>query len=116
MVGWDAADDSTERPRQIESWLTVQRGHAVANALPLLACNRAGHEPHPGGAGAGIDFWGSSFACGPQGEIIAKAGHSPEILTAKLDMRRSRQIRRIWPFLRDRRIDAYDALSLLYDD
>ena len=115
-IGWDAADDSTERQRQIESWLTVQRGHAVANALPLLACNRAGHEPHPGGAGAGIDFWGSSFACGPQGEIIAKAGHSPEILTAKLDMRRSRQIRRIWPFLRDRRIDAYDALSLLYDD
>lgn len=115
-IGWDASDDPTERQRQIESWLTIQRGHAVANALPLLACNRAGHEPHPSGPGTGIHFWGSSFACGPQGEIIAKAGNSPEILTAKLDMRRSRQIRHIWPFLRDRRIDAYEALSLLYDD
>ena len=115
-IGWDPADDTEEQARQLDAWITVQRGHALANGVPLLACNRVGHEPDPTVTGHGIRFWGNSFACGPQGEILGQAGEDGEILLVDLDGRRSEQVRRDWPFLRDRRIDAYDALKLRFDD
>ena len=115
-IGWDPADAAEERQRQREAWITVQRGHAIANGLPLLACNRTGFEPAPGG-GHGIAFWGSSFVAGPQGELLAQAGtDAPELLLAEIDLSRSEQVRRIWPFLRDRRVDAYGDLLKRYRD
>ncbi|MET0116559.1 MAG: carbon-nitrogen hydrolase [Sedimenticola sp.] len=115
-IGWDPRDDEGEQARQLESWVTVQRAHAIANGLPLLACNRVGHEADPSGSSPGIRFWGYSFACGPQGEFLAQAGQEGETLLATLDMDRCENVRRIWPFLRDRRIDAYDKLKLRFDD
>ncbi|MES9936425.1 MAG: nitrilase-related carbon-nitrogen hydrolase, partial [Sedimenticola sp.] len=115
-IGWDPRDDEGEQARQLEAWVTVQRGHAIANGLPLLACNRVGHETDPSGSSPGIRFWGHSFACGPQGELLAQAGQDGESLLATLDMNRCENVRRIWPFLRDRRIDAYDKLKLRFDD
>ena len=115
-IGWDPADDAAEKSRQRDAWITVQRGHAVANGLPLLACNRTGHEPAPDAA-RGIDFWGSSFAAGPQGEMLAQAStENPELLIADIDLARSEAVRRIWPFLRDRRIDAYGDLLKRFRD
>jgi N-carbamoylputrescine amidase len=115
-IGWDPADDAAEKTRQRDAWITVQRGHAVANGLPLLACNRTGHEPAPDAA-RGIDFWGSSFAAGPQGEMLAQAStEKPELLIADIDLARSEAVRRIWPFLRDRRIDAYGDLLKRFRD
>jgi N-carbamoylputrescine amidase len=115
-IGWDPADDSDEKARQREAWITVQRGHAVANGLPLLACNRTGFEAAPD-AGRGLQFWGSSFAAGPQGELLAQAANDkPELLIVDIDMARSEAVRRIWPFLRDRRIDAYDDLLKRFRD
>jgi N-carbamoylputrescine amidase len=120
-IGWDPADDAAEKSRQRDAWITVQRGHAVANGLPLLACNRTGHEPAPTSsiesAARGIDFWGSSFVAGPQGEILAQAStEKPELLIADIDRVRSEAVRRIWPFLRDRRIDAYGDLLKRFRD
>ncbi len=115
-IGWDPADAAEEKQRQREAWITVQRGHAIANGLPLLACNRTGFEPAPA-AGRGVAFWGSSFVCGPQGELLAQAGtDKPELLLTAIDLGRSEQVRRIWPFLRDRRIDAYGDLLKRYRD
>ena len=115
-IGWDPGDDAAEKARQRDAWITVQRGHAVANGLPLLACNRTGFEAAPDG-GRGLQFWGSSFAAGPQGEILAQASQDkPEVLVADVDLARSESVRRIWPFLRDRRIDAYQDLLLRYRD
>ena len=115
-IGWDPADAQDEKERQREAWITVQRGHAIANGLPLLACNRSGFEAAPDG-GRGIAFWGSSFVAGPQGEFIARAGESgAELLLADVDLARSETVRRIWPFLRDRRIDAYADLTRRYRD
>ncbi|MDW8479435.1 MAG: carbon-nitrogen hydrolase [Xanthomonadales bacterium] len=115
-IGWDPRDDEDERRRQREAWITVQRGHAIANGLPVLACNRVGHEPDPEG-GPGILFWGSSFAAGPQGELLAVAdADRPATLTVRLDLRRGEAVRRIWPFLRDRRIDAYGELLARWRD
>ena len=115
-IGWDPADDAAEKSRQRDAWITVQRGHAVANGLPLLACNRIGHEPSPD-AGRGIEFWGSSFVAGPQGELLAQAStDKPELLVADIDLARSEAVRRIWPFLRDRRIDAYGDLLKRFRD
>jgi N-carbamoylputrescine amidase len=115
-IGWDPADDAAEKSRQRDAWITVQRGHAVANGLPLLACNRIGHEGAPDG-GRGIDFWGSSFIAGPQGEILAQAStEKPELLIVDIDRTRSEAVRRIWPFLRDRRIDAYGDLLKRFRD
>jgi N-carbamoylputrescine amidase len=109
-IGWDPHDDAAEKQRQRDAWITVQRGHAVANGLPLLACNRFGFEAAPDG-GRGIQFWGSSFAAGPQGELLAQAGSDGrELLVVDVDLQRSESVRRIWPFLRDRRIDAYADL------
>jgi N-carbamoylputrescine amidase len=103
--------------RQRDAWTIVQRGHAVANGLPLLTCNRIGFEPDPAGHLPGLLFWGSSFIAGPQGEILAQAStDQPEVLVYKLDMRRSEVVRRNWPFLRDRRIDAYGNLLKRFID
>ncbi|GHA74295.1 carbon-nitrogen hydrolase [Cognatilysobacter bugurensis] len=115
-IGWDPDDAQDEKDRQRNAWILSHRGHAVANGLPVLSCNRVGHEPSPIGR-SGIDFWGSSHVLGPQGEVIAEAGtEEPEILMAEVDLRRSEDVRRIWPFLRDRRIDAYGDLLRRYRD
>ena len=116
-IGWDPNDAQDEKDRQREAWITVQRGHAVANGLPLLACNRTGHEFDASGVGPGIRFWGSSFVAGPQGEFLAQAGTDKrELLVTEIDMQRSEHLRRIWPFLRDRRIDAYGDLLKRFID
>jgi N-carbamoylputrescine amidase len=115
-MGWDPNDDDDEKHRQRDAWITVQRGHAVANGRPLLACNRTGFEAAPDG-GRGLQFWGSSFVAGPQGEILASASTDRrELLIADVDLARSENVRRIWPFLRDRRIDAYDDLLRRFRD
>jgi N-carbamoylputrescine amidase len=116
-IGWDPNDEQAEKDRQREAWVTVQRGHAVANGLPLLACNRTGFEADPSGVGAGIQFWGTSFVAGPQGEFLAQAGtDARQLLLVEVDLERSEHVRRIWPFLRDRRIDAYGDLLKRYRD
>jgi N-carbamoylputrescine amidase len=115
-IGWDPDDEQAEKDRQRNAWILSHRGHAVANGLPVLSCNRVGHEPSPLGT-SGIRFWGSSHVLGPQGEFLAEANQDePEILTCEVDMERSEHVRRIWPFLRDRRIDAYGALLKRYRD
>ena len=114
-IGWDPNDDADEQARQRDAWITVQRGHAVANGLPLIACNRVGHEPDPAG-GPGAQFWGSSFVCGPQGEFLARAAEDAINLCVDIDLARAESVRRIWPFLRDRRIDAYAGLTQRYLD
>ena len=114
-IGWDPTDDEAEKTRQRDAWILSHRGHAVANGLPVLSCNRVGHEPSPLGA-AGIDFWGNSHVLGPQGEFLAQAGGDPTLLTCEVDLGRSEDVRRIWPFLRDRRIDAYGDLLKRYID
>jgi len=116
-IGWDPQDDQAEKDRQREAWVTVQRGHAVANGLPLLSCNRTGFEADKAGVGNGIQFWGTSFVAGPQGEFLAQARvDGRELLIAEVDMARSEHVRRIWPFLRDRRIDAYSDLLKRFRD
>ena len=114
-IGWDPTDDQGEKTRQRDAWILSHRGHAVANGLPVLSCNRVGHETSPLGS-AGINFWGNSHVLGPQGEFIAEAGTEPTLLMAQVDMQRSEHVRRIWPFLRDRRIDAYGDLTKRYRD
>jgi N-carbamoylputrescine amidase len=116
-IGWDPNDEHAEKARQREAWVTVQRGHAVANGLPLLACNRMGFEPSPLPGASGIQFWGTSFVAGPQGEFLAEAATDREqVLMADVDLSRSEQVRRIWPFLRDRRIDDYADLLRRFRD
>ena len=115
-IGWDPDDTAEEQDRQRQAWMLSHRGHAVANGIPVLSCNRTGFEASPLGA-SGIRFWGSSHVLGPQGEILAEAGtDAPEILYAVLDLARSEEVRRMWPFLRDRRIDAYADLLKRYRD
>ncbi|MFY8206955.1 MAG: carbon-nitrogen hydrolase [Arenimonas sp.] len=115
-IGWDPDDTAEEQARQRQAWMLSHRGHAVANGIPVLSCNRTGFEASPLGA-SGIRFWGSSHVLGPQGEILAEAGtDAPETLYAELDLARSEQVRRMWPFLRDRRIDAYADLLKRYRD
>ncbi len=114
-IGWDPDDEQAEKDRQRDAWILSHRGHAVANGLPVLSCNRVGHETSPLGA-SGIDFWGHSHVLGPQGEMLAQAGTEATLLMAEVDMGRSEHVRRIWPFLRDRRIDAYGDLTRRYRD
>ena len=114
-IGWDPDDEQAEKNRQRDAWILSHRGHAVANGLPVLSCNRVGHEPSPLGA-SGIQFWGNSHVLGPQGEFIAEAGGEEALLMAEVDLQRSEHVRRIWPFLRDRRIDAYGDLLKRYID
>lgn len=116
-IGWDAMDTEEEQSRQLNAWRLSQRAHAVANGLPVVSVNRVGHEPDPSGVTGGILFWGNSFVAGPQGEILAQAGNSlPENRVVEVDLDRSENVRRWWPFLRDRRIDAYDGLTERYLD
>lgn len=116
-IGWDMNDTLKERQRQRDAWVTVQRGHAIANGLPVLAVNRVGFESAPDMLGSGIQFWGGSFAAGPQGEILAEAAlENEEILELEIDLARSEEVRRIWPFLRDRRIDEYGELLKRFRD
>ena len=116
-IGWESTDTDEEKARQQGAWQTVMRGHAVANGLPVIAVNRVGHEPDPSGQTGGIQFWGHSFVAGPQGEIIAQASdEAPECLVVEVDMARCEQVRRWWPFLRDRRIDAYGSILQRFDD
>ena len=115
-IGFDPRDDDTEKARQKEAWELIQRAHAVANGIPVMAVNRCGHEPDPSRATPGIAFWGGSFACGPQGEWLARAGDAPCVLTARISPQRMEQTRQIWPFLRDRRIEAYADLEKRYRD
>lgn len=116
-IGWDPEDSVEEQQRQYDAWVTVQRGHAVANGLPVLAVNRVGFEASPQNPAVGIQFWGGSFAAGPQGEILVDASHErEEIIGVVIDRARSENVRRIWPFLRDRRIDAYGDILKRYRD
>ncbi len=116
-IGWNPDDEPAEKTRQRDAWITVQRGHAVANGLPVVSVNRVGYEEDPSGQTSGIDFWGSSFVCGPQGEILIEAP-SDEAMEAyvDVDLGRSENVRRWWPFLRDRRIDAYGGLTSRFLD
>ncbi len=116
-IGYESSDSSEEQERQREAWTTVMRGHAVANGLPVIAVNRVGHEPDPSGQTRGIEFWGSSFAVGPQGEIHYRASNNEEeSIVIEVDMHHSEQVRRWWPFLRDRRIDYYQDITKRYID
>jgi len=115
-IGWDPEDSADEQQRQLDAWQTIQRGHAIANGIPVLVCNRTGFENDVSGQSAGIRFWGNSFIAGAQGELLAQAADQPELLVARIDMQRGEQVRRIWPYLRDRRIDAYQDLLLRFRD
>lgn len=116
-IGWDMRDSDAERQRQKDAWVGVQRGHAVANGLPLIAVNRVGHEDDPSQQSAGINFWGNSFVAGPQGELLYEAPTNTEVnQIIDIDLKRSEDVRRIWPFLRDRRIDAYNELTKRFRD
>lgn len=116
-IGYESSDTPEEQERQREAWTTVQRGHAVANGLPVIAVNRTGHEPDPSGQTAGIQFWGSSFVAGPQGEMLYRAPVTEEVNeVVEVDLRRSENVRRWWPFLRDRRIEHFDGLTRRFLD
>ena len=116
-IGYESSDTPDEQERQREAWTTVQRGHAVANGLPVVAVNRVGHEPDPSGQTNGIQFWGSSFVCGPQGELLYRAQKDEEVVqVVEVDMQRSENVRRWWPFLRDRRIDEFGELTKRFRD
>ena len=116
-IGYESSDTPDEQERQREAWTTVQRGHAVANGLPVVTVNRVGHEPDPSGQTNGIQFWGSSFVAGPQGELIYRApSDSEDLQVIDIDMERSEQVRRWWPFLRDRRIECYGDINKRFID
>lgn len=111
-IGWESSDTEEEKKRQLGAWVTVQRGHAVANGLPVVTVNRVGHEVDPSGQTNGIRFWGNSFVAGPQGELLAELSNSDEeIRIVEIDKTRSENVRRWWPFFRDRRIDAFGDLT-----
>lgn len=116
-IGYESSDTPEEQERQREAWTTVQRGHAVANGLPVVAVNRTGHEPDPSGQTNGISFWGSSFIAGPQGEFLYCAPKDEEVnIVIEVDMKRSENVRRWWPFLRDRRIECFEELTKRFRD
>jgi N-carbamoylputrescine amidase len=115
-IGWTPSEDEGEKDRQREAWITVQRAHAIANGLPVVSVNRVGHEPDPAG-GCGLDFWGSSFVTGPQGEFLWVAPVDQEVNSVvEIDLQRSEAVRRMWPYLRDRRTDHYGDLLKIYRD
>ncbi|RZQ52070.1 acyltransferase [Pseudoalteromonas phenolica] len=116
-IGWDPRDDKDEQIRQRDAWIISQRAHAVANGVPVISVNRVGHEADPSGQSEGIQFWGNSFVAGPQGEMLLHADEQEEqTLTVDIDQARSESVRRIWPYLRDRRIDHYGELQKIYRD
>ncbi len=111
-IGWESSDTEEEKRRQLDAWMTVQRGHAVANGLPVVTVNRTGHEPDPSGQTNGIQFWGNSFVAGPQGELLTVfPNDAEEVRVVEVDKKRSENVRRWWPFFRDRRIDAFEGLT-----
>ncbi len=114
-IGWESSDSEEEKNRQRDAWIISQRGHAVANGLPVISVNRTGFEPDPSGITEGIQFWGSSFIAGPQGELLSQAStNKEECIIVEIDTKRTEDVRRIWPFFRDRRIDAYNNLNKRY--
>lgn len=116
-IGTESTDSAEEQERQRTAWITIQRAHAIANGLPVVSVNRVGYEPDPSGVTGGITFWGSSFICGPQGEFLHQSPNDSEDITViDIDMQRSENVRRWWPFLRDRRIDAYSGLTSRFLD
>lgn len=116
-IGWESSDSAEEKERQRDAWVTVQRGHAVANGLPVITVNRVGHEADPSNVTGGITFWGTSFVAGPQGEFLYKASDCNEAeAIVNIDLSRSENVRRWWPFIRDRRIDQYGGLTKRYLD
>ena len=116
-IGWESSDTEEEKARQLGAWVTVQRGHAVANGLTVISVNRTGHEPDPSGQTNGIQFWGNSFVAGPQGELITTLPNDEEtVRVVEVDKLRSEQVRRWWPFFRDRRIDAFEGLTKRFLD
>lgn len=116
-IGWESTDTEEEKNRQLNAWIISQRGHAVANGLPVVSVNRVGYEEDPSGVTNGISFWGNSFVAGPQGEVLLQfSNHDEEVKVVDVSMKRSEEVRRIWPFLRDRRIDAYDDILKRYRD
>ena len=116
-IGYESTDTPEEQERQREAWTTVQRGHAVANGIPVIAVNRTGHEPDPSGQTNGISFWGSSFIAGPQGEMLYRAPKDEEVnIVVEVDMKRSENVRRWWPFLRDRRVEYFGELTKRFRD
>jgi len=116
-IGWHPNDAADEKQRQLDAWMTIQRAHAIANGIPVVSCNRTGFEASPDPASDGLQFWGNSFICGPQGEILTQAStDKEEVLLATVDFNRSEHIRRMWPYLRDRRIDAYTHLTRRFID
>lgn len=111
-IGWESSDTEEEKSRQLGAWITVQRGHAVANGLPVITVNRTGYEPDLSGQTGGILFWGNSFAAGPQGELLARlSADQEEVRIVEIDKNRTENVRRWWPFFRDRRIDAFEGLT-----
>ncbi len=115
-IGWESSDTKEEQERQLGAWQTVQRGHAVANGLPVIAVNRCGHEPDPSGMTRGIQFWGHSFVAGPQGEFLAHFGEDEQTAVVEVSIERSESVRQWWPFLRDRRIEEYGPITKRYLD
>jgi N-carbamoylputrescine amidase len=115
-IGWESSDSDEEKQRQLEAWITVQRGHAIANGVPVISVNRTGHETDPSGLTNGILFWGNSFICGPQGEFIFKADENEITHIVEIDKKRTENVRRWWPFFRDRRIDEYGELTKRWID
>ena len=116
-IGWESSASNEEKQRQKNAWVTVQRGHAVANGLPVITVNRVGHEIDPSNQTNGIQFWGNSFVVGPQGEFLFEGDNSSELIkTVEIDLKRSENVRRWWPFLRDRRIDHYSPILKRFDD
>lgn len=114
-IGWESSDTAEEKKRQLDAWVTVQRGHAVANGLPVVTVNRIGHEPDPSGQTNGIQFWGNSFVAGAQGEMLLLCSTDvEEVCVVNVDMTRCENVRRWWPFFRDRRIEAYEGLTERY--
>lgn len=115
-IGWESTDTEEEKQRQLDAWVTLQRGHAVANGLPIIAVNRTGYEPDPSGLTNGIHFWGNSFVCGPQGEFLYRTDSEEVISIIEIDRQRTENVRRWWPFFRDRRIDQYGQLTKRWID
>ncbi len=116
-IGWESSDTKEEKSRQRDAWITIQRAHAVANGLPVISCNRIGYEKDPSGMTNGIQFWGTSFATGPQGEILGQTSDvGEENLIIDIDLQRTENVRRWWPFFRDRRIDAYEEIKRRWRD
>ncbi len=115
-IGWESSDTPEEQQRQLGAWQTVQRGHAVANGIPVIAVNRCGHEPDPSGMTNGIQFWGHTFIAGPQGEFLAHFDEQEECAVVEVSIERSESVRQWWPFLRDRRIEEYGAITKRYLD